>query len=250
MAVVKLYCTNCGQRVSGDESFFGTTVHCPVCNSEITFPKAPAAESASPPPASPMPASGIIPPPPAAGPAMGSGVSKSFAGGGVTTPMPRHPSLRTPLIGPPPGTGAPASSQPLPSAGTPQTTSAGSPLPGAGAGQPLPPAGTGLKSSSVPAQDAPAESEDDRDPGVMPLLVLGSGIASIALCSGFLVLSAVAIVGGHLTMMRLDEAGIREGRNKAVAGTLLGYVSVFLFLIAAIAVKFAWPALQKLIHAG
>src|SRR5690606_27043110 len=28
----------CGQKVSGDESFFGTTVECPVCSSSILFP--------------------------------------------------------------------------------------------------------------------------------------------------------------------------------------------------------------------
>ena len=39
MAVITIACTTCGQRVSGDESFYGTTVECPVCSSIIAFPE-------------------------------------------------------------------------------------------------------------------------------------------------------------------------------------------------------------------
>ncbi|MEX2579026.1 MAG: hypothetical protein WD342_08205 [Verrucomicrobiales bacterium] len=38
MATIKVACPRCGQKVSGDESFFGTTVECPVCSSAIDFP--------------------------------------------------------------------------------------------------------------------------------------------------------------------------------------------------------------------
>jgi hypothetical protein len=38
MAVIKQACPKCGQRVSGDESFFGTSVDCPVCSAKIEFP--------------------------------------------------------------------------------------------------------------------------------------------------------------------------------------------------------------------
>lgn len=41
MAVLKVACPKCGQKVSGDESFFGTTVDCPVCSSKIPFPEPP-----------------------------------------------------------------------------------------------------------------------------------------------------------------------------------------------------------------
>ena len=39
MAVIKIACSKCGQRVSGDESFYGTTVECPVCSAIIAFPE-------------------------------------------------------------------------------------------------------------------------------------------------------------------------------------------------------------------
>ncbi|MCB1086397.1 MAG: DUF4190 domain-containing protein [Verrucomicrobiae bacterium] len=47
MAVLKVACPKCGQRVSGDDTFFGTTVECPVCSSTIRFPERPAAPQPS-----------------------------------------------------------------------------------------------------------------------------------------------------------------------------------------------------------
>ncbi len=38
MATIKVACPKCGQKVSGDESFFGTVVECPVCSADIRFP--------------------------------------------------------------------------------------------------------------------------------------------------------------------------------------------------------------------
>ena len=38
MANIKVACPKCGQKVSGDESFFSTTVECPVCSATIQFP--------------------------------------------------------------------------------------------------------------------------------------------------------------------------------------------------------------------
>lgn len=38
MATIKVACPKCGQKVSGDESFYGTTVECPICSADIFFP--------------------------------------------------------------------------------------------------------------------------------------------------------------------------------------------------------------------
>ena len=38
MATIKVACPKCGQKVSGDESFYGTVVECPVCSASIQFP--------------------------------------------------------------------------------------------------------------------------------------------------------------------------------------------------------------------
>lgn len=38
MAVIKVACPKCGQKVSGDETFIGSEVECPICSSAIRFP--------------------------------------------------------------------------------------------------------------------------------------------------------------------------------------------------------------------
>lgn len=38
MATIKVACPKCGQKVSGDESFYGTVVECPICSADIRFP--------------------------------------------------------------------------------------------------------------------------------------------------------------------------------------------------------------------
>ena len=39
MATFKIACPECGQKVSGDESFLGAIIDCPLCNTKIKFPK-------------------------------------------------------------------------------------------------------------------------------------------------------------------------------------------------------------------
>jgi len=57
MATIKVACPKCGQKVSGDESFFGSTVECPICSSDIFFPgqKRPQASAGFPLPVPPDP---------------------------------------------------------------------------------------------------------------------------------------------------------------------------------------------------
>jgi len=38
MATIKVACPKCGQKVSGDENFYGSVVECPICSSDIQFP--------------------------------------------------------------------------------------------------------------------------------------------------------------------------------------------------------------------
>ncbi|MEM7148026.1 MAG: DUF4190 domain-containing protein [Verrucomicrobiota bacterium] len=58
MPTIKIACPDCGQRVSGDESFLGTTVPCPNCDTNIVFP-----ENADDIPAAPTPPASAEPPP-------------------------------------------------------------------------------------------------------------------------------------------------------------------------------------------
>jgi len=54
--IVKVHCPQCGQKVSGDASFYGTTVSCPVCDTEIQFPSGPGSDAGA------LPASGASAP--------------------------------------------------------------------------------------------------------------------------------------------------------------------------------------------
>lgn len=45
MAVLKVACPKCGQRVSGDDSFYGTAVDCPVCTAKVVFPEKPGSKA-------------------------------------------------------------------------------------------------------------------------------------------------------------------------------------------------------------
>lgn len=56
MATIKVACPKCGQKVSGDESFFGSVVECPICTSEIRFPGTRREEKGADKPAPPPPA--------------------------------------------------------------------------------------------------------------------------------------------------------------------------------------------------
>ena len=248
MAVVKVYCSRCGQRVAGDETFFGTTVHCPVCHSGIQFPKGlDEVPEFKKPDAIPggqvregsMMAGGIIPPPPgvsggippSAKPALP--VLKNLSGGGVTQPMPRHPDSTATLAT---GTGREDSHK----------KSAASPAAAGGAKK----SGSSLSGVSKTSADSPEsrtaeEPAEADDLGMMPMLVLGSGIASMLLFWCFLIPSAVSILLGHLALMKMDDAGIKKGRNQVVTGTIFGYVSAVLFLVGAIAVRVLWPLIQR-----
>lgn len=58
MPTIKIACPKCGQKVSGDETFAGSSVECPVCSAEIRFPGKAAVNS------SPGPGPAKTPPPP------------------------------------------------------------------------------------------------------------------------------------------------------------------------------------------
>lgn len=97
MAVLKVACPKCGQRVSGDDGFFGTTVECPVCSSVIRFPDRPAA--------TPAPSSAPGSPPPPSQPAPPAEPSPSAP---AATPQPAAGPERRPDPAPPAGADAPS----------------------------------------------------------------------------------------------------------------------------------------------
>ena len=74
----------------------------------------------------------------------------------------------------------------------------------------------------------------DQSP-VMPLAIwaLILGIASLVFCC--LPLAIPAIICGHLARSRIEQApGAASGRGMAMAGLIMGYVSIVAFILACI----------------
>ena len=92
MAVIKVACPKCGQKVSGDEAFYGKLVDCPICTARIEFPENPnPAPVEAVPPAQSPPVSSIEPVPPA-GAATSTSVANNASPSGLP-PVPEFPEV-------------------------------------------------------------------------------------------------------------------------------------------------------------
>jgi len=81
----------------------------------------------------------------------------------------------------------------------------------------------------------------------MPAIVLGTGIGAMVPCLGIL-FAPVAIILGHISLMRLDPDDPPRKRNRIILGTTLGYVSLVLLLLTAIAWKFVGPTILETVR--
>ena len=268
MSVLKVACPKCGQKVSGDETFYGRKVNCPICTSKIEFPEGPALSST---------ASSFTPTPP--------------AGGGSA---PQEPAFDT-LV---PGYGAPG---PVPPAGSDSPPSSSSQGPQPPSMDEAPPqAGLSVDKnlhkddpvypdppqrehdypdppqrehdphdSPAPKKEtrsedfgstsqaaAPFSGDDDDSPSAMPgTLTLVCGV--LACLGGGLVFAPIAIIVGHiLSGKSKDNPDARPTANqrRAKIGMILGYVSValtILFLLVILLTKSKWaPWLSSLLQGG
>jgi len=148
MAVIKVACSKCGQRVSGDETFYGTSVQCPICSSEIRFPSGPEDKSVE----------------------STNGLPRAF-GDEPEQSMPQEAQKPAGQTVPPP-----PSQENLPTAAP---TPTGEPLPAANPQQSIPaPAPTPAPVSSVPDSAGPLPAI------VMTLGIIGVACSPLALLCG------------------------------------------------------------------
>ncbi len=258
MAVLKIACPKCGQKVSGDDSFYGTSVVCPICSAKIDFPPKPdegakvandsvanlptaAGDDAPPQPhqASAPAQAGTVPPPPG-------------------YPKPQHQPPQQPQQPPPqqqqqqPAYAQQQPATPPPGQALPQgAVLPGGPIPQAPVqspyGMPQQP-GPGQASAAPDARDR-GRGETNDDAGSLPLISLIAGIASMATfpCVGLSILCGpAAIVTGHVALIRLQAAESDAGKGKVLTGLILGYVSLVLALMAAVVwVKVIIPRLGE-----
>ncbi len=126
-------------------------------------------------------------------------------------------------------TAPPPSQTPQPSAPAPVSTSAWLNVPAAPAQNP--------SQAQYPAQAQPYRGQypQQTDGGAIASLVLG--IASFVLCMSFIT-GIPAIVLGHISRSKIRKSGGRlKGDGMALAGLIMGYISLpFILIIAAIAI--------------
>ena len=274
MPTIKIACKKCGQRVSGDDRFFGTTVQCPVCSSDIVFPpKSEVDAGAVDDPLSNLPsamddidAAGLPTAPRPTHPAAGGDVSPQPYQRSEDPAPQQHQSqqheqpqqqpapVQQQQYQPPPQQQQVPYQQPMP----------GQQLPGGPLGQPGLPQQPGMPAGGLVTQGMPMpapygavtvqpgqqmvaggpapvqvqhpdQAADASKSGIMPLLTLIAGIAALLTCSGVIV-GPAAIIMGHLTLIRVDNDD-KPGKMKTTIGLILGYASLIFLLLGIVVWK-------------
>ncbi len=239
MAVIKVACPKCGQKVSGDDSFFGSSVECPVCTSQIIFPPNPNATEPTAPAQSdpPLPRVDDADIPPSSPPALEdtpeyTPVDLPPADGGFDdVPRKREAAEAT---------------QDLPTADQSSGYSAAPPK---------------LEDESA-HQEPPAQSRrqggDSDEEGDVPSPALGAtslvlGILGIVSCLFAAILASPgAIICGHIALAKAKHSPVQPapGRNLAFIGTILGYAGMVLLLIALVVLAIFGPGWKEMAETG
>lgn len=201
MATIKVACPKCGQKVSGDESFFGSSVECPVCSADIRFPGEKRAESEFPRGELTLEEQGVSPTPPDRESPAGYLPEADFE----------------------------AAPQPL----------------SAREGE----------YRRIDAETAiPLEHFEDNDhgassSGAAPSPIFGaismvSAVLAVVTCVGGILFGPIAIIFGHMALARARHSPVQPapGHTLGAIGTIVGYVSLFLWIVLlAVAVFFGEP---------
>lgn len=199
MATIKVACPKCGQKVSGDESFYGTTVECPVCSADIRFPGEKREQ---------RPAAAIVPVPPDPKPEAKPDPGHDLKPDAV---LPRPADEREATPPPPPGHAAPAVRlEPPANPGTP------SPKP------------------SEPAAAEEDEELDDLPPSpIWGAISIVSAVLSLVTCLGGIVFAPIAIICGHTALAKARHSPVQPapGHTLGAIGLMIGYVSLVLLII-------------------
>ena len=199
MATIKIACPKCGQKVSGDESFFGTTVTCPVCTSDIHFPAKEGEEKPS---------------------------SRPSGTAALGEEKPFHPEAPVPP--------ARQETSPYPPAASPEAPPQGefSHLPPSPHQVPLDPEDDDHEPAS---RHSRWEDEEDEVPSpLFGAISLISSILGIVTCVGGILFAPLAIIFGHTALARAKHSPVRPapGQTLAVVGVIIGYIYLIFVIIA------------------
>ena len=205
MAVIKVACPKCGQKVSGDESFYGRPVNCPICTSRIVFPEGPSGSAKM--AADPAP----IPP----------------GGPPNHDPRPPHPPESPPFGSS--GTGTHAAAPPSEAPQYPDPPS-------------RPNLDDDFSGSSISSGEPSLHFEDDEPEVPSPLLGIVSLVVgvlnTVTVCIPSILLVPVAIVCGHAALARAKHSPVKPapGHTHAVIGVILGYAGLIFTIFVLVGV--------------
>ncbi len=220
MATFKIACPDCGQKVSGDESFLGTVVDCPLCGTKIKFPKE-------------------VPPEPAA-----KDTKKPESESAEPTPKPKEkekPKKKESAA--PKSASAPedSSKREIPAAPEPAAAPAKSPS--------APPANAPVLTPAAGAAAPASRSSKPRRTSSAAVWSMIFGIAAVIFCPVGILFAIPAIIAGHSGRSSvLNSIGKVGGQGFATTGLALGYTYVALFLAAFLFVP--WKALISMAEQG
>jgi len=224
MAVIKVACSKCGQKVSGDDSFFGTSVECPICTSQIVFPANPNLPRPEPPlPQVDDPADHMQEPVPSAPPEYAASDYPPAGHNNVDVPhRPQGSDQQVPAQPPQ------LEENPIPLSNLPQDqykNQRGNPSGGDG---------------DVPSPALGATS-----------LVLGI-IGLISCLTAAIVVSPGAIICGHIALAKSKRSPVQPapGQKLGMIGMILGYVGMVLLLLALIVSALFGPAIKAAMEAS
>lgn len=211
MATIKVACPKCGQKVSGDETFYGTTVECPICSSDIHFPGQRRQETRSdwPAPRASDGWTGPLPPVPPEG--------------GVP-PAPRHAEADHGDADPP----------------DPPSRTTGD---GGDAAPPM------ERSVTLPpdGEDGPLLPPSP----LWGSLSIVSGVLSLVLCVlGGVVFAPLAIIFGHTALAKARHSPVQPapGHTLGAIGLLIGYVSLVLTILVLLAAVIFDDAIREILN--
>lgn len=215
MATIKVACPKCGQKVSGDESFYGTTVECPVCSSDIRFPGQRQPDD----PPHPLPVPPETPP--------------------KETPTP-VPAEERPAASSPRETSAP------PAAGL---------EPGAEVAAWSARAATDPEPAGKDKAEEDDDEDDGPDLPPSPIwgaVSIVSAVLSIVTCVGGPVFAPLAIICGHTALAKARHSPVQPapGHTLGAIGLIIGYVSLGITILLLLALVLFQESLRGVLPWG
>ncbi len=207
MATIKVACPKCGQKVSGDESFFGTVVECPICSSDILFPgqKRPGLTPGVLTPVAPEPT------------------------GDPASPVPRES----------------ASPDTHPNAVIRSATFEEMPLdirPEKSEEKTTPPPSTPRESTEEDDDELLLPPSP-----IYGAISIVSAILGVGTCVGGILFAPLAIIFGHTALARARHSPVQPapGHTLGAIGLMIGYVNLVLFILVLLAMVFFGEAIKE-----